>query len=713
MTNNAQNDAVDPLLDCLILVARHHGHPASRAALSAGLPLQEGKLSPDLMARAAQRAGLALRISKQPIDLFDNLMLPAILFLRSQGACVLQAFNATAGQYTVLMPEVAGGAVVLSKSDLEDRYSGTLALAAPQLRFDGRSPSLRPARSGHWFWAAMLRQRVTYQDVILGALLINLFAIGLPIFTMNVYDRVVPNHAVETLWALAAGISLILGADLVLRRLRSKLVDQASARVDVEISASLMEQLLGIRYGERPTSTGSFSSNIRAFEQVRDLIASSTIIALVDLPFVILFFVCLAWISPWLALPGLVMFTCIVIFGYVVQERMQMLSESSLQSACLRNSLLVESLIGLDTIKSQHAEGLFQSRWEQATRHSAKCGIQMRELSALAVSGAHWLQQMTSVTVLVAGVYLITNKQLTLGGLIACYMLTNRAIAPATQIVGLLLQYQNARTALTSLDAFMEKPQDRDATKAYVEHAIVNGSIEFRDVSFAYPGREETVLHNVSFRVNPGERVAILGRVGSGKSTLQRLITNLYSPSSGMVLIDGVDIRQIDPAVTRHSVGFVSQDVMLFYGTLRENIALGKQYVDDAAILNAARIAGLTDFINVHPEGLAMAVGERGELLSGGQRQAVGIARAVLHHAPILLMDEPTSAMDYSTEAAVSANLSKFCAGRTLLIATHRSTLLTLCDRIIVLDAGRVVADGPREAVMSALSSGKITKASP
>jgi len=703
----------DYLLDCLVLVARHHRHPASRATLSAGLPLREGKLSPDLLARAAERASLATRISKQDIDSIDLFLLPAVLFLNNDGACVLQARNTATGTCTVLMPEAGGGSIELSKSELEARYSGMVALIAPQLRFDARSPTVNATRSGHWFWSAILRQRFTYKDVILGALLVNLFSIGLPIFTMNVYDRVVPNNAVETLWSLVIGISLLLIGDLVIRRLRSRLVDQASAQVDVEISASLMAQLLGIRYGERPISTGSFASNIRAFEQVRDLIASSTVIAVVDLPFVILFFICVAWISPWLALPGLIMFICIVVFGYLIQERLHALSESTFQSSCLRNALLVESLIGLETIKSQHAESIFQSRWEQSTRYSAKSGIQMRELSAMAISGANWFQQMSTVLLILVGVYLIFDKSLTLGGLIACSMLTNRALAPAAQIVGLLLQYQNARTALGSLETFMAKEQDRNPAQAYVEHSITNGSIEFRDVSFAYSGRQENVLHNISFRINPGERVAILGRVGSGKSTLLRLITNMYTPSSGMILLDGIDVRQLDPAETRGSVGFVSQDIMLFFGSLRENIALGKPYVDDAAILAAAQIAGLTDFINAHPEGLAMAVGERGELLSGGQRQAVGIARAVLNQAPVLLMDEPTSAMDYSSEAAVSANITKFCAGRTLIVATHRSTLLTLCERIIVMDAGRIVADGPRESVMAALSSGKITKATP
>lgn len=713
MSDSFVVEPTDPLLDCLLLIARHHGQPASRAALTAGLPLKDGQLTPELLGRAAQRAGLTVRASRQPIDLIDEFMMPAILFMNDGGACVLHSLDREAQSCQVALPESGGGSAVMPISNLAERYSGILALIAPKLRFDARSPSLRPQRKGHWFWAALLRQRDCYRDVILGALVINLFSVGLPIFTMNTYDRVVPNNAVETLWALVIGILLMLGADFVLRRIRSRLVDQASARVDIEISSILMEQVLGIRYGDRPLSSGSFASNMRAFEQVRDLIASSTVIAIVDLPFVLLFFICITWISPWMALPGLLMFSAIVVFGYLIQARLHELSESGFQGNCLRSALLIESLIGLETIKSQRAESMFQARWEQITRYIAKSGIQMRDLSSTAIAGTYWFQQMTTVFLILAGVYLIFDRQLTMGGLIACSMLTSRALAPAAQIVGLLLQYQNARTALSSLESFMSKPRDRDPRKHYVEHSITEGSIEFRDVTFAYPGREEKVLQNVSFRINPGERVAILGRVGSGKSTLQRLITNLYTPASGTVLIDGIDVRQLDPATTRDSIGFVSQDVMLFFGTLRENIALGRPQLDDAAILEAAHIAGLSDFIKTHPEGLSMNVGERGELLSGGQRQAVGIARAIVRQAPILLMDEPTSAMDYSTEASLVSSVAGFCLGRTLLVATHRSSLLTLCDRLIVIDGGRIVADGPRESVMNALSSGKITKAAP
>jgi len=712
MAQITPNPPQDPLLECLIFVARHHGRAVTRSALSAGLPLADGKLTPDVIGRAAKRADLSVRISKQPIDSIDNFLLPAILFLNGDNACVLRSIDRD-GNCSLMTPETGGGSVVVPRQELASRYSGICALIAPQIRFDARTQSPNPKEQEHWFWAAILRQRTTYKDVILGALMVNLFSVGLPIFTMSVYDRVVPNGAVETLWALAFGIVLLLGADLLLRRLRGKLVDAASARVDIEISASLMEQVLGIRYGERPISAGSFAANIRAFEQVRDLIASSTVLAVVDLPFVLLFFLVIAWISPWMVLPGLLMFAIIIVFAYVIQARLHELSEASFRGNCLRNSLLVESLIGLETIKSQNAENLFQSRWEQASRFSAKSNMQMRDLSSAAISGTHWLQQMTAVILIVVGVYLIFNKQITLGALIACSMLTNRALAPAAQLVGVLLQYQTARTSLASLDDFMRKPRDREPGKVYVEHGSAEGAVEFRDVSFAYPGREEPVLQGLSFKIRPGERVAVLGRVGSGKSTLQRLIANLYTPGSGTVLIDGIDIRQRDPAETRMNVGFVSQEVMLFFGTLRENIALGRPHADDAAILEAAQIAGLSEFISAHPQGLDMPVGERGEMLSGGQRQAVGIARALMNPAPILLMDEPTSAMDYSTEAALSASLARHCAGRTLLIATHRTTLLSLCERIIVLDAGRIVADGPRETVMNALSSGKIAKASP
>ena len=617
------------------------------------------------------------------------------------------------GDYVVHTPETADRVVNLSKDELSAQYCGIAALISPRLRFDNRTPTLRRVRGEHWFWSAMLRQLPAYKDSILGSLLINIFAIALPIFAMVTYDRVVPNNAVETLWALAVGIILLLGADLMLKKLRAKLIDEASARIDVEISASLMEQLLGIRYSDRPISTGSFAYSMRAFEQVRDMIASSTMIALVDIPFVVLYFICIAWISPWLMLPGLAMFCCIVIFGYLIQERLHALSESTFKGGSLRNAQLIESLSSLETVKSQNAQSLFQARWEQASRYIAKVGVQTREVSMTATAGTQWMQQMTSVILIISGVYLIAEQQLTLGGLIGCYMLTNRALAPAAQVVALLLQYQSAKTSLESLEAFMSVAPERDPGKIYLENAINKGTIEFRNVSFKYPGREEKALTGLSFRVEPGERVAVLGRVGSGKSTLQRLISTIYSPSEGVILIDGIDVRQLDPAEIRRSTGFVSQEVNLFYGTLRENIALANTQSDDNAILKAAEVASLTDFIKSHPEGLAMQVGERGEMLSGGQRQAIGIARAVLNQAPILLMDEPTSAMDFSTEAAVAANLVKFGEGRTLILATHRSTLLNMCTRIIVLDAGKIVADGPRDAVMNALSSGKITKAAP
>jgi ATP-binding cassette subfamily C protein LapB len=321
------------------------------------------------------------------------------------------------------------------------------------------------------------------------------------------------------------------------------------------------------------------------------------------------------------------------------------------------------------------------------------------------------LQQLVSVAMVLIGVFLITDKQLTMGGLIAASMLAGRALAPAGQIVGLLMQYQGARTAMESLDKIMAQPVERPEGSSFVQRRELRGEIEFRHVAFAYPGRKESVLDDMSFKIKPGEKVALIGKVGSGKSTLQKLILGLYQPTEGAVLLDGIDMRQLDPADVRRNLGYASQDINLFYGTLRENIIFGMPHAQDEAILAAAETAGMVDFIQRHPQGFDLQVGERGELLSGGQRQSVGIARAVLNNAPILLLDEPTSAMDFSTEAQVTQNMQAFAEGKTVVLVTHRTSMLAFVDRVIVVDQGKIVADGPRERIMQALAAGRISRA--
>ena len=530
-------------------------------------------------------------------------------------------------------------------------------------------------------------------------------------FSMNVYDRVVPNHAIETLWALAIGMLLVIGADLFMRLLRSHFVDEASARVDVVLSARLMEKVLGLRLEHRPESVGSFAQNLRGFEQVRDFIASSTVAALIDLPFGLIFVGVLVWISPWLALPVVVTFAIIVTLGYLLQHRLHELAETTYRASAQRNATLIESLSAIETIKSQGAESVIQSKWERANVFLASTSVKMRGLSSGAMYATSSLMQLVSVSMIVIGVYLITQGELTMGALIAANMLSARALAPAGQIVGLLMQYQGARTALESLDKIMAQPVERPDSETFIHRPQLRGDIEFRNVRFAYPGRTDAAIEGISFKITAGERVALIGRVGSGKSTIQRLIMGLYQPTEGAVLLDGIDLRQIDPADVRRNLGCVSQDVTLFYGSLRENITFGMPYADDGAVVAAAELAGLSDFINRHPRGFDMAVGERGESLSGGQRQGVGLARALLHNAPLLLLDEPTSAMDFSTEAQITARVTEFAADKTVVLVTHRTSMLAMATRVIVIDGGKVVADGPRDRIMEALSSGRIAKA--
>ncbi len=707
----------DPLLDSLVEVCRMHGRGATRASLAAGLPLTDGRLSLELAERAAARAGMATRLQRVALEGIDSAALPAILVLKNNQTCVLVAW-ADDGDARVLLPATGQGEVKLPRANLAERYTGITLFVRPQFRFDGRTRELRGTQRGHWFWSAIGAQRFVYRDVLWAAALVNVFALALPMFTMNVYDRVVPNHAVETLWALAAGVVLVLCADFWLRNLRSRFVDEASARIDVQLSSRLMERVLGMRLAHRPESVGSFASNLRGFEQVRDFIASSTVTTLIDLPFALLFVAVMVWLSPWLALPVVTTFGVIVVLGWVLQHRLHELSETTWRAAAQRNATLIESLTGIETIKAQGAEGAIQAKWERTNTFLARINVRMRALSASASQGTAWLTQLCSVVTVVIGVHLIGERALTMGALIAAAMLSGRALAPAGQVVGLLMQYQGARTALESLDRLMALPVERpgadEGAAPFVERREFKGEVELRAVRFAYPNREDLALDGVSVRIAPGEKVAFIGRVGSGKSTLQRLVMGLYRPldkDGGAVLLDGIDVRQLDPADVRRNVAHVAQDVLLFHGSLRDNIAFGLPHADDAAIVAAADIAGLTEFVQRHPKGFDLPVGERGELLSGGQRQAVGIARAVLHNAPILLLDEPTSAMDFSTEAQITARLAAFAKHKTVLLVTHRTSLLSMVDRVVVIDHGKIVADGPRDRIMEALQSGRIAKA--
>jgi ATP-binding cassette subfamily C protein LapB len=701
----------DPLLDCLVELTRIHGRPSSRAALTAGLPLSKKPLSPSLFRRAAARAGLYSKIQRRALEEIDKALLPVVLLLRGDAACVLMGWDGESGDARVLFPETGQGTVTLSREELKERYTGVAIFARPHFRFDQRAPQLANVKQRHWFWGAFLEQFAVYRDILAAALLINLFALAVPLFTMNVYDRVVPNFAQETLWMLAAGLLLVLGIDYLLRLLRGHFVDLASARIDVKLSALILERVLGMRLADRPASVGSFASTLRSFEAVRDFIASATVTALIDLPFAILFFLLILWISWPLVFIPLLGVVAVVVYSYVIQHKMQELSETTYRATALRNATLIESLTALETIKAHGAEGLMQEKWEKTAAFLARVNAQLRLLSSSAINGVATIQQFVNLVMVIAGVYLIHEHMLTMGGLIASTMLAGRALGPLGQIAGLLMQYQNARMALESLEGVMTKPTERSNEASFVHRAEIRGEIEFKDVRFSYPNATQEALKGMSFRLKPGEHVVVLGRVGSGKTTLQKLILGLYVPSEGAVSIDGVDVRQLDPAELRRSIGYVAQDALLFYGSLRDNISIAAPYADDSAVVAAAEVAGLSDFVNRHPQGFDMLIGERGESLSGGQRQGVAIARAVLLDPPILLLDEPTASMDFTSEAQFKEHLRTFAEFKTVVIVTHRMSLLDVAHRIIVVDDGQIVADGPKDKIVEALQAGKVGRA--
>lgn len=702
----------DPLLDCLVELTRIHGRPNTRAALVAGLPLEKGALTPSLFARAASRAGLSAKVVRRPLDRIDPALLPALLLLHGEEACVLMGWDDAGDNARLLFPDTGQGTVVLSRQALLERYAGIAIFARPHFRFDKRTPQVGDVKLRHWFWGAIADQWPVYRDVLAAAFLINVIALAMPLFSMNVYDRVIPNRAMETLWVLALGVILLMLFDFGLRQLRGYFLDLASARIDMQLSAQIMERVLGVRMEARPEAVGAFSSNLRSFETVRDFITSATVTAFIDLPFALLFVLVVALINWVLVIPILFAIVTVVIYAYILQHKMHDLSETTYRAGALRNATLIESLTALETIKTQGAEGVMQSKWEKSVAFLSRVNNKMRFLSAAATNGAMEMQQLVNVTVIIVGVFLIADGHLSMGGLIACTMLASRAVAPLGQMVGLLMQYHNAKTSLTSLEGVMAKPVERPADASFVHRPELRGDIEFKDVHFSYPNASITALKGLSCKIAAGEKVVVIGRIGSGKTTLQKLLLGLYQPTQGAVMIDGVDLRQLDPADLRRNIGYVAQDLTLFYGTLRDNIAIGAPYADDAAIVAAAEAGGLTEFVNRHPSGFDMMIGERGDSLSGGQRQGVAVARAFLMDPPILLLDEPTSSMDFTSEQQFKQRLKEVAAEKTMIIVTHRNSLLELATRVIVVDDGKIVADGPRDQVIQALQSGRIGRSS-
>jgi len=698
----------DPLTDCLVQLGKLFNLPVSRTGLRAGLPLVDNRLTVDLFSRAADRAGLVARLLKRPLDRMSGLELPAVLLLKEGQACLLASVDHGTGRATVLLPETGLGETELPLPELAQRYSGFAYFVRPKFRKDRQlDQHLRP-EGANWFWGALFSSWRIYRDVLLASLLINIFGLTSPFFTMNVYDRVIPNLAFETLWVLGLGIGVVYIFNLLLKGLRGHFVDEAGKKANLRISAALLEKVLGLRLEVRPKSVGAFSKKLQQFESIRDFITSFSITALIDLPFMLLGLTAIWYLGGPIVCIHLSAVALMALFAVAVQAPLKHAVGQSFQAAAQKNAILVEGLAGIETIKMLGAESQIQRAWEEAVSFIATWSSRSRLFSSSVSHFSDFVMNLTTVATIIAGVYRIASGELTQGGIIALLILSRQAIAPMSQVVNLATRYHQAKAALAELNAIMELPVERPPDKNFLLRGETRGKIAFEQVDFQYPEQSGLALKNISLTIEPGERVAIIGPIGSGKTTLGKLLLGLYEPTGGMVTLDDTDIRQIDPAELRRFIGYVPQDITLFRGTIRDNIILGSPEVEDALILRAADLAGVSAFTGKHAKGFDLEIGEQGRGLSGGQRQSVAIARALLHDPPILVFDEPSSSMDNRTETRLKQNLTHLLPGKTLILITHRGSLLDLVDRIVLIDNAMVVADGPRDQVMTAMKSGQI-----
>ena len=718
----------DPLLQALSWLTGHHGKPRSPDSLRAGAPV-DGALTPDSAIRVMREAGYNAGLLRKRIDEINGLLLPAVLLLNGGDACVLvrrlddpAAVAPGSCRYEVVFPGPEAAAVPATTAELEPEYSGFMLAVSPQESSAGagaESPLLKHGGQGlgsHWLWGTLKRFTPYYRASMLAALLSNVLMLVSGLVTSVIYDKVIPHQAMVTLWTLAVGAAVALLFDLFARQLRSHLIDLAGRKADLVIGAKLYRQTLGVRMEHKPASAGAYAAYLGQVEMVREFFTGATLSALSDLPFLVIFigmtFVIggpLGWVLV-LAVP------VIIGLSWVIQGALRRAMRTNMQETADLHGTLVESLEGLEDLKTSGAEGRFLRRYERTTAVVADTALTSRALSSWSMNLSSTLQQAVNLIILVWGVYLIHDGVITAGALIGSVMFASRAIAPLGSLVSLATRYQGARAAMQALNQMMNAPVERDSGRNYVPLAQVSGKVGLHDVGFAYPAAATShgqstaeaaspkVLRGVTMRLDAGERIAILGRIGSGKSTILRLLGGLYQPTEGMVEVDGIDLRQVDPAEYRSRVGFVSQEPRLFLGTLRDNVLMGRAHLDAGRLVEVAKLTGLDRVVAAHPMGWDLPVGEMGQLLSGGQRQLVALARALVTKPQILLMDEPTSSMDAQSEMAFLRQLRDAAGSATLVVVTHRPAVLELVQRIVVVDGGRVVMDGPRDQVLAALS---------
>lgn len=693
-----------PFEVCLIAAAREFGQQISLATLRGYRAKTTTEFSVEDFVDLAERVGFLVGLGEVDLEVLDADVFPVVLST-PEGRAVL-VIGKTGDLFSVLDPVISHTDFgLVSQHDLQATFGRQVMLLRRRDRSDGDSGSSEVR--GHWFWSTLMQSKWSYTQVLLAAAISNVLGLATSIFIMVVYDRVLPNEAIESLLALTFGVGIALLFDFIIRSLRAGFIDRAGQKADLMMGRHVFERLVDMQMRVRRGSIGAMANTMREFETLRDFMTSATLVGVVDLPFVFLFILVISLVGGPLALVPVIAVPVVLIVGIAVQPILARMANKSHSEGQNKQSVLVETLSGLETIKTIGAASVMRERWDRALANQSDFSSRSRAASQFALNATAFAQQTAQVMVVFYGVFLITAGTVSMGALIACVILTGRTLAPLAQLAQTMTRFSQAVASYRSIDALMKQPVDNVPGRNWLTRPRLDGKIEFQEVSFTYPEQKSPSLREVSFQIDPGEKVAILGKVGSGKSTIGRLVTGLYTADEGQVLVDDTDVTHIAPFDLRSNIGALLQDVWLFSGTVRENIAVGGNRPDDADILEASKRAGVHDFVSKHPLGYDLPITERGVGLSGGQRQCIGLARALVGRKPVLFLDEPTSAIDVQSEQKLIARLRDLEPGCTLLLVTHRTALLEAVDRVIVLDEGRVVLDGPKELLSRRVTPAK------
>ena len=699
----------DPLELSVRWLLHYFGVSISKAVLRAQVAREPGKWTLEQSIEALESFSILSSKGLGKDFLSQSLLNPILTTDRNGRFLLITCEVGQDGSLKALLSNEGMASFYIPKDEIPSYYDAPCIQFSPILKITSDKAS-GAGRYGHWFWGPLLNARGLYIQVGFAALLINLFALSSSMFSMIVYDRVMPNGAIETLMALLVGVVIVFASDFVLRSLRSYHLDVAGARADMIIADTLFDHVMDSRLNSDRASVGSTVSILREFETLREFLTSATMTILIDIPFALLFFVVISSVGGPLVLVPLLVAPLIIGASLVVQPSLRRLTKANLADGQTKNSILVESLTGIETIKALGAGAIMRRRWQLAIAHQSEIGLKTRMLGQFAGNVANLSGQIVWVGIVTYGFFLVQKGEIGSGAIVACSMLAGRAIAPLSQLAHILTRVNQSLTSYKNLSELMSKPREHSFQKTTVDFGTSLGSIEFRDVSFSYSADGKGGLRGVSFKIAAGEKIAFIGPLGSGKSTLMRLILGLYQPTQGEILLNGIDSRQYDPADIRKSIGVVMQEPWLFSGSIKENIMIGSDECTDADMLEAAKIACVHDFVSTHPEGYGLKLRERGEGISGGQRQAVTLARALVRKPDALIFDEPTSSFDGQTERIFIERLKPFIQDKTFVVISHRPSLFELVDKICVMQEGQIIAFGPKDEIIRQFSSPNGTK---